>query len=59
MDESVEVKINMVLDWAYGTNKNFDPEFIESLQPQFEERGYLTEKQIEALDGIIEKWRIE
>jgi hypothetical protein len=54
----IEEKIEMVLEWADNENPDFDTEFIESLQEQYEEKGWLSEKQEEALDNIINKFRI-
>ncbi len=52
-------KIEMVLEWADEQGRGFDTEFIESLDNYYSAMGYLTQKQMDALDNIIAKWRIE
>ncbi len=54
----VEEKIQAVLEWA-DENGWFDAEFIESLQDYFNATGILTTAQENALDRIIERFRIE
>ena len=53
-----EDKINLIMDWAEGRD-DFDTEFVESLAEQWEAHGYLSGTQEQALDNIIEKWKIE
>ena len=53
-----EDKIQLILDWAEDHSR-FDPTFVESLAERLETEGSLTERQIESLDQIIEKFRIE
>lgn len=38
---------------------DFDTTFVDSLQSQLEERGFLTERQMAALNKIINTWSIE
>lgn len=38
-----------------GTS-GFDPTFVESLNSQFDRKGYLTEAQETALQNILDKW---
>lgn len=33
-------KVEAVLEWAYEDESDFDPEFVEDLQVQLEERGW-------------------
>jgi hypothetical protein len=54
----IEAKIELVLDWA-EQHPEFDVEFVTSLEVQFEDRGDLSNKQVEALDNIIAKWEID
>lgn len=53
-------KIDMVLEWADSEDapRDFDTSFVESLQEQFEDRGWLSDRQEEALDNIINKFGI-
>ena len=51
-----EEKIRMILDWA-ESKPNFDTSFLEDLLEKMEEKG-LTNRQEEAVDRIIKKWRI-
>lgn len=51
-------KIDLVLEWA-ESNPNFDTTFIESIALYYDTHGCLTDRQIEALDNIIEKFRID
>lgn len=51
-------KIDAILNWA-RSKPNFDTEFVESVENQLNERGDLTSAQEEALDNIIEKFRIK
>lgn len=53
-----EEKIELILTWA-DDNPNFDTAFVESLKESFEKWGRLSEKQIWALDHIIEEWGID
>ena len=54
----LEERIETVLNWA-ADHPDFDLEFVESLKKQLEDRGSFSDKQEEALDNIIEKWRID
>lgn len=38
---------------------SFDDGFLTSLERQFSERGYLSDKQYTALQNIIERWKME
>lgn len=50
-------KIQKVKEWA--TNQpNFDTSFINSLETAFNRNGKLSEKQLAALNKIIERWKI-
>jgi hypothetical protein len=48
----------MVLDWA-EQHPEFDESFVKSLAEKLESFGSLTSGQSDALDNIIEKWRID
>lgn len=54
-------KIEMILEWADGDDspQGWDTEFVVSLEEQLWDRGFLSEKQEDALDNIIKKWRID
>jgi hypothetical protein len=58
MDEYYEDKCNAILEWAKG-KPGFDPEFVENMLDVIEGGGELTERQGNAIDNIISKWRIE
>ncbi len=54
----IEDKLGLISDWA-TEHPEFDTEFIDSLARQFEERGNLSNKQVEALSNIISKWEMD
>ncbi len=56
--DAIEEKIQAVQDWA-DTHTDFDCDFVDSLGEQLERQGELSQKQIDALDNIIEKFHIE
>jgi len=51
-------KINKVLRWAKN-NPDFDNTFILSLKESCTKKGKLTERQMKALDNIMQKWKVE
>jgi uncharacterized coiled-coil protein SlyX len=53
-----EDKIELILEWAQY-HPNFDTDYVEDLQQQLAEGQELTERQSEALDNIIERFRID
>jgi hypothetical protein len=54
----IEKKLDAILEWAED-HEDFDSSFVESLQNQWEKRGFLSTKQIFAIDNIIERFNIE
>jgi hypothetical protein len=52
-----EEKIDKILEYA-DVHPSFDTGFIESLQEFLGEKGYLTAGQEDALDNIIDRFRI-
>lgn len=58
--DNLKNKIDMILEWAASDDspEDWDTEFVESLEIQLEEKGFLTEAQEAALDNIIDAWRI-
>lgn len=53
-------KQDLLLACAYAEeHENFDDTFVQSLWKQFDQRGYLTEKQYDALRKVIEAWHME
>ncbi len=54
-----EEKIEMVLEWADEKDRDFDTEFVESLQEFFDDNGHLTTAQMKALDNIIDRWGVK
>lgn len=51
-------KIAAILEWAED-NEEFDTDFIESVQQKAAKFGGLTKGQQDAIDSIIEKFRID
>lgn len=47
-----------ILAWA-KTNEEFDTKFVVSVKKQFEAKGKISPKQIQALQNIIKKFKIE
>jgi len=56
--EEAETKIENILEWASDTDADFDTDFVESVYDRIQKVGYVTEAQMNALDNIIERWRI-
>lgn len=54
----IQDKIDIILAFA-EEHSNFDTSFIESLQEQFDRKGFLSSSQEMALDNIIDKFRME
>jgi hypothetical protein len=54
-DDEIDEKIQEIQEYA-ADHPDFDTTFIDSLEQQYLERGTLSEKQVEALDNILEKW---
>ncbi len=54
-----EEKIVAVLEWADYHHSEFDAAFVLSVQEQLGDRGWLTDSQEDAIDNIIDRWRIE
>lgn len=59
--DNIEEVLKAVLAWAeeIGESKGFDADYIYSLQSYFEEHGKLTDRQMNAMVRIIEKWHID
>lgn len=55
---SLFIRINLVLSWAEN-NAWFDTTFVHSLKSRCERNGKLTNKQKEALENIINDFKIE
>lgn len=51
-------KLVRIIDWA-DNNPKFKADFVESLYDKYERDGQLTVKQEEALDNIIDRFKIE
>lgn len=51
-------RIDLILSWA-DEHPDFDTAFVDSMAEKLETYGELTEAQSDALDNIIERWRIE
>jgi hypothetical protein len=46
------------MDWA-ESNPHFNTDFVEKLADDLETKGRLTQRQIDSLHNIIEKWRVD
>lgn len=49
--------IGRILEWA-ESNDSFDTSFVESMQEALDQRGGLSDRQLDALRNIIRRWRI-
>jgi hypothetical protein len=54
-----EVKCDAILAWANKIQFSFDTEFVESIQNQLYEGRELSGAQMDAIDNIIDGFRIE
>ena len=50
--------IERIMDWA-ESNPHFNTDFVEKLADDLETKGRLTQRQIDSLHNIIEKWRVD
>jgi hypothetical protein len=55
--DDIENMIDRILSWA-KYKPNFDTEIVESISEQYQERGRISERQIEVLENIIDGFRI-
>ncbi len=53
-------RINIILTWAESglAPAQFDTKFVKSCRDQLQDKGFLSEKQLNALQSIIDKWKI-
>jgi hypothetical protein len=56
--EGASVLIERIMDWAEA-NPDFNTDFVEKLADDLEAKGRLTQRQIDSLHNIIEKWRVD
>lgn len=56
--ELIGQKLQMILDYA-ADDPVFDASFVQDLFFQFVASGDLSERQVAALDNIIDKWGLE
>lgn len=56
--DTIDDKLSRITEWM-DEHPEFDPSYIESLVIQFRDKENLSDKQIESLNNIIEKWDIE
>lgn len=56
-----EDKCKAIMSWAddRGEDQDFDTTFVESIQEQLEEGRDLSPKQMDAIDHILDQFRIE
>lgn len=59
MDFDAQSKLVGIRNWAEENRPDFDFTFLDSLDEAFEEYEELTEAQEQALDNIIEGFRID
>ena len=53
---AIEHFFKEINEWYLGSTVDFDPTFVEDLEDQFRQRGFLTDKQFDALQNIYENW---
>ncbi len=53
-----EKKISAIAEWSID-HPEFDIEFLEALRETLDERGTLSNKQLETLDSLMTKWGID
>lgn len=52
-------KLDMILNWAQlPENSDFRCRFVQSLKDQYLRKGWLSDKQMESIDGIIDSYDI-
>lgn len=60
LEESLTHKIMAVISWAEtDAPESFDSTFVHVLNEKLEQYGRLTERQLEALNNIIDKFEID
>ncbi len=47
--------IDTIQEWALE-HEDFDTSFVDSIAEQLESRGYVSDRQLSALQNIVEKW---
>ena len=47
--------IDIIQEWALE-HEDFDTSFVDSIAEQLESRGSVTDRQLAALQNIVEKW---
>lgn len=52
-------KLSAILNWASDEKPDFDTAFIESVQAQLESKGSISTRQMEAVDNIIDRFKID
>lgn len=57
--EIQQEKLNLAREFANANYEKFNDSFIESLEKDFKGYGYLTKKQMQSLQNIIDSWRME
>ena len=62
--EEYQIKIEKIISWASFRNANpkikkkFDTDFVENINSFIEDDGFISDKQMECVDKIIEKFKI-
>lgn len=54
--ELINFYIDEINEWFLDNAERFDSSFFESLEMQWSEKSWLSDKQFEALKNIYEKW---
>lgn len=52
-------KLSAILNWALDEKPDFDTKFVESVQAQLESKGSISTRQMEAVDNIIDRFKID
>lgn len=53
--ETAREYIDTIQEWALE-HEDFDTSFVDSIAEQLESRGSVTDRQLVALQNIVEKW---
>lgn len=53
--EAAREYIDTIQEWALE-HEDFDTSFVDSIAEQLESRGSVTDRQLAALQNIVEKW---
>lgn len=57
-EDEAQALIDKILKWT-KSHENFDRSFVEAMRERLQQRGSLTDGQLNALRNIVNKWHIE